>query len=117
MKGLYPVIVYVLLFAVGITLFVSIYHFTNDFISKKNLELEEAQTEKICTFLKNLKGKEGEFNLDIRNFKIKTNSLKIIGFSSHNCKININTSGSCSEKCKIRVFGDKLIFSQFSRDY
>ncbi len=111
MKGLYPAVVYVLLFAIGIIVFISIYHFTNDFVYENNAELEKVQAEKICVFLKNLDGKEGEFEVDIRDFKIETNPLKIIGSSVYSCGIGLNDSGSCLGECRISVLGDKVVFS------
>lgn len=56
MKGLYPAVVYVLLFAVGLISFASIYYFTDNFVSEKNIELEEAQSEKICVFSAEFRG-------------------------------------------------------------
>jgi hypothetical protein len=111
MKGLYPAVVYVLLFAVGLISFASIYYFTDNFVSEKNIKLEEAQSEKICVFLQNLEDKEGEFEVDIGNFRIETNPLRIVGSSVYNCEIDFNSSGSCSGECGIRMLGNRIVFS------
>lgn len=111
MKGLYPAVVYVLLFAVGLISFVSIYSFTDEFVNNRNLELEKVQAEKLCNFLQSLEEKEGEFEIDIRDFEIQTNPLKIVGSFVYNCDIDLNTSGSCSGECKIRMFDGRIVFS------
>ena len=111
MKGLYPTVVYVLLFAVGIVVFALVYQFTGDYISEKNIKLEEVRAEKICVFLQNLEGKEGEFELDFGDFRIETNPINIIGSSVYNCELGLNISGSCSGLCKIEVSGDNIVFS------
>jgi len=110
-KGLYPAIVYVLLFSVGIAVFAFFYYFTDNFVSDKNLELEKMQAEKICYFLQSLKNKEAEIKLSIGNFRIETNPLKIVSSSVYNCNIGLNTSGSCSKECKIKVSKNRLVFS------
>jgi len=110
-KGLYPAIVYVLLFSVGISVFAFFYYFTDNFVSDKNLELEKLQAEKICYFLQSLKNKEVEIKLSIGNFRIETNPLKIVSSSVYNCNIGFNASGSCSKECKIKVSKNRLVFS------
>ncbi len=111
MKGIYPPLVYVLLFSVGIFVSMSFYSFTSEFVSSRNIELEKVQAEKICSFLGSLDEKEGEFELDIIDFKIETNPLKIIGSSVYNCDVNLDSSGSCSGECEVSVFGNKVVFS------
>ncbi len=108
---MYPLVVYVLLFAVGISISASIYHFTEKFVFEKNLELENAKADKLCAFLRNLEGKEGEFGLDVGDFRIDTAPLKFTGFSSYTCNISLNTSGYCYKECRIKVLDDVLVFS------
>lgn len=102
--------IYVLLFGVGIFMFMTFNSFTNEFVAVKNLELEHEQAEKICAFVKSLEGKEGEIEIDLMNLKIETPPLKITGLSVYSCAVDFNNSGSCSGKCKIIMQGDSVVF-------
>ncbi len=108
---MYPLITYVLLFAIGILISVSVYYFTEKFAFKENLELESAKADKLCAFFRNLEGKEGEFELDVGDFRIDTAPLRLTGFSSYNCNISLNASGYCNKECKIKVLDDEIVFS------
>lgn len=111
MKGLHPVIVYVLLFAAGITIFFSIYAFTNNFINQKQMQLQKIQAEKICKFLKNLEGIKVETEIELGDYRIETNPLRIVVGAPYPCALNITTQGNCSGLCKIKSLGEKIIFS------
>ena len=111
MKGMYPLITYVLLFAVGISVSASIYYFTEKFAFEENLELENAKADKLCSFLRSLEGKEGEFEMDIGDFRIDTAPLRFTGVSSYNCNLILETSGYCNKECRIKVLEDKIVFS------
>ncbi|RLJ00654.1 MAG: hypothetical protein DRP06_01545 [Candidatus Aenigmatarchaeota archaeon] len=111
MKGMYPLITYILLFAVGISVSASIYYFTENFAFKENLDLENAKAYKLCAFLRSLEGKEGEFELDIGDFRIDTAPLRFTGFSSYKCDLILETSGYCYKECRIKVLEDKIEFS------
>ena len=110
MKGIYPPMIYILLFGVGIFMFITFQAFTDDFVAVKNLELEQIQAEKLCHFVKSLEGKEGEMEIDLADLRIETQQLRLIGFSVHPCDVGFDSSGSCSGKCKIILNGDSVVF-------
>jgi len=111
MKGLYPGIVYVLLLAVGIIIFALAYSFTLNFMDEKKAELEELRLEKICNFLRSLKGKNLEVEIDLGNYRIESNPLRIIGSSIKYCELNLTTHGSCSDLCRIKSSERGILFS------
>ena len=111
MKGLYPIIIYIILFAIGISIFVIIYNFTGNFAATTSLDIEKIQSEKICYFIKNLENREGEFELSIRDYRIETNPLRIIDSSIYACEVKIPSSGSCSNVCNLKVSDNSIVFS------
>lgn len=111
MKGLYPPVVYILLFSVGLVIFASVYAFSETFFLYRSLELESLQAEKICLFIKNIEGKEGEFQINVRNFRITSEPLRIIGTSVYNCETRLNVFGSCSENCVFVAYETYLTLS------
>ncbi len=108
---MYPLITYILLFAVGISVSASIYYFTEKFAFEENLELENAKSDKLCSFLRSLDGKEGEFEMNLGDFRIYTNPLRFTGVSTYNCNLILETSGYCDKECRIKVLDNKIIFS------
>jgi hypothetical protein len=111
MKGIYPVMVYILLFGISVLIFILAYSFTINFVNGKEIELEEIQTEKICNFLRSLEGKNVEVEIDLGNYRIEANPLRIIGSSTQYCNLNLTIQGSCSSLCKIKSLGNKIYFT------
>ncbi|MCK4730731.1 MAG: hypothetical protein KAT28_05425 [Candidatus Aenigmarchaeota archaeon] len=110
MKGMYPLITYILLFAVGVSVSASIYYFMEKFAFEENLKLEGAKADKLCSFLRSLEGKEGEFELNLGDFRIDTAPLRFTGFSSYKCDLILETSGYCNKECRIKVLENELNF-------
>jgi len=110
MKGLYPAVVYAMLFASGIVIFFLIYGFIEDFVNHKKIILEDLQAEKICNFLENLQNKTGMVEIDIGSYKIETSPLRIVGSYSHECTLATEVQGSCSGLCKIEFSENLIVF-------
>jgi hypothetical protein len=111
MKGIYPTVVYALFFTSGIIIFFLVYSYTSNFVNEKEVELEEVQAEKICNFLKNMEGKNVEVELELGDYRIKNNPLRIIGISTNYCNLNTTTQGNCSKICKIKSSRETIVFS------
>jgi len=102
-KGIYPAITYVLLFSVGVVFSALIYNFTADSLSNKQINLENAQGDRICAYLEDLAGKDAEVTMDIRDYRLESSPLRVIGKTEHVCASNLSTEGSCSGECVVRV--------------
>lgn len=111
MKGVYPTVVYVLLFAAGVMVFLSLYSFSNNFITEKETQLQEVQSEKLCNFLKSIEGERLKAEIEIGDYRIITEPLRIIASSPHLCSLNTTTQGNCSGLCRIESSEGKIVFS------
>ena len=102
MKGIYPAIVYVLLFSSGIFISLLIYNFIENYAYDKLYEIENITSKRLCYYLDNLKNKNTETEIDINKFSIisKNSKTEIRGkYFTYIC--NISSSGNCSGICHI----------------
>ena len=110
MKGIYPAIVYIILFSVGVVVFFSIYSFSNNFIANKEAELKDVQAEKICNFIKSIEGKRITAEIELGEYSILTGPLRIIAGTPHLCQIDAITRGNCSGLCRIKSSEREIVF-------
>jgi hypothetical protein len=108
-KGIYPAITYVLLFSVGVVFSALIYNFTSNSLTNKQINLENAQGDRICAYLEDLAGKDGEVTIDIRDYRLESSPLRVIGKFEHVCASNLSVEGSCSGECVVRANSEGVL--------
>jgi hypothetical protein len=101
-KGIYPAVAYALLFSVGIIFSAMIYNFAASSMEDKQESLESAQAERICAYLADLAGKDAEIRIDVRDYRLESNPLRVIGKNEHICPGNLAAGGRCSGTCIIK---------------
>jgi hypothetical protein len=108
-KGIYPAIVYVLLFSIGVVFSAMIYNFTANSLENKQEAFESAQADRICAYLEGLSGKDAKVRLDIRDYRIETGPLRVIAKAEHVCPSNLTAEGSCGGECVIKVSPEGIL--------
>jgi hypothetical protein len=101
-KGIYPAVTYVLLFSTGIVFSAVIYNFTANSMENKQESLENAQAERICAYLGDLAGKDAEVRIDVCDYGIESNPLRVIGKKEHICAGSLAADGICKGTCSIK---------------